>query len=81
MKEKFNIKKIKDFVNENLYYKVSAKSWNNVSFAFEQLIYNIMEKQNEVKGNPNKVLRGKEGRKTTDLQDFYYDKDLKKISW
>ena len=70
--------KIKDFVNENLYYEVSAKSGNNVSLAFEQLIYNIVEKQNEEEGNPNKVLRGKEGRKTTDLHDFYYDKDLKK---
>jgi small GTP-binding protein len=59
---------IKDFVNENLYYEVSSKTGNNVSLAFEQLAYNIVMKQAEEEGNPDKVIRGKEGRKTYDLR-------------
>ena len=61
---------IKDFLQDNLFYEVSSKNGNNVSLAFEQLAYNIIEKQNEEKDNPDKVLRGKEGRKTTDLNNF-----------
>lgn len=58
----------KEFANENLYYEVSSKTGNNVSLAFEQLAYNIVMKQAEEEGNPNKVLRGIEGRQTQDLR-------------
>ena len=64
----------KDFAELNLYYEVSAKSGNNVSLAFEQLTEGILEKQKEEENNPDKVLRGKEGRKTADLNDI--NKDL-----
>ena len=60
----------KDFAEDNLYYEVSAKTGNNVSLAFEQLTIGIIEKQREEENNPDKVLRGKEGRKTTDLNDI-----------
>lgn len=60
----------KDIAGDNLYYEVSAKTGNNVSLAFEQLMYEIIEKQNEEKDNPDKVPRGKEGRKTADLKDI-----------
>lgn len=59
---------IKDFVNENLYYEVSSKAGNNVSLAFEQLAYGIVMKQTEEEGNPDKVIRGIEGRQTQDLR-------------
>ena len=55
---------------DNLYYEVSAKSGNNVSLAFEQLVYGIIEKQADEENNPDKVLRGKDGRKSVDLKDF-----------
>ena len=61
---------IKDFVKDDLYYEVSSKTGNNVSLAFEQLAYSIIEKQIEEENNPEKVLRGMEGRKTTDLISF-----------
>lgn len=60
----------KDLAGDNLYYEVSAKTGNNVTLAFEQITYEIMEKQNEEKNNPYKVPRGKEGRKTADLNDI-----------
>ena len=60
----------KDIAGDNLYYEVSAKTGNNVSLAFEQLMYEIIEKQNEEKDNPDKVPRGKEGRRTADLKDI-----------
>jgi small GTP-binding protein len=60
----------KAFAEDNLYYEVSAKSGTNVSLAFEQLLYGIVEKQKEEENNPDKVLRGKEGRKTTDLNEI-----------
>lgn len=60
----------KDLAGDNLYYEVSAKTGNNVTLAFEQITYEIMEKQNEEKNNPDKVPRGKEGRKTADLNDI-----------
>ena len=60
---------------DNLYYEVSAKTGNNVSLAFEQITYGIIEKQKEEENNPNKVLRGKEGRKTTDLRDINKELD------
>ena len=68
---------IKEYTNENLYYEVSAKTGNNVSLAFESLAYNIQEKQIEEENNPDKVIRGIEGRKTTDLKE-YNEKELKK---
>ena len=59
---------INDFIFENLYYEVSSKTGNNVSLAFEQLAYNIVMKQAEEEGNPDKVSRGIEGRQTQDLR-------------
>jgi len=60
---------IKKILNEEdkLYYDVSAKNGNNISLAFEQLTMAIIEKQKEEQNNSDKVLRGKEGRKTLDL--------------
>lgn len=71
-KEKERVVKYEDATSvagDNLYYEVSAKNGNNVSLAIEQLVYNIIDKQNEEANNPDKVLRGKEGRKTMDLVD------------
>ena len=59
----------KTLADDNLYYDVSAKAGNNVSMAFEQLTMGIIEKQKEESNNPDKVLRGKEGRKTMDLKE------------
>ena len=70
------IEEIQNIAGDNLHYEVSAKSGNNVSLAFEQLTYGIVEKQKEEEKNPNKVVRGKDGRKTTDLRDI--NKDLAK---
>lgn len=69
---------IKDFMKVDLYYEVSSKNGNNVSLAFEQLVYKIIEKQNEEEDNPDKVIRGLEGRKTTDLKGFENDMKKKK---
>ena len=67
----------KEIAGDNLYYEISSKTGNNVSLAFEQLTYEIIEKQNEEKDNPDKVLRGKEGRRTADLNDINeMNKDL-----
>ena len=60
----------KALAEDNLYYEVSAKTGNNVSLAFEQLAHEIIEKQKEEENNPDKVLRGKEGRKTADLNEI-----------
>ena len=65
----------KALAEDNLYYEVSAKTGNNITLAFEQLTIGIIEKQKEEEKNPDKVLRGKEGRKTTDLNDI--NKDIK----
>ena len=73
---KISYEEIKDFLEDNLFYEVSAKSGNNVSLAFEQLAYNIVEKQIEEENNPDKVIRGKEGRKTLDLAKADINKDL-----
>ncbi len=73
--------KFEDFkalAKDNLNYEVSAKTGNNVSLAFEQLTEGIIEKQKEEESNPDKVLRGKEGRKTTDLNDINKDLQSKK---
>ena len=74
---KISYEEIKNVLKDNLYYEVSSKNGNNVSLAFEQLAYNIIEKEIEEKDNPDKVLRGLEGRKTKDLNDVYNEKDLK----
>ena len=66
---KVNLEEIKNFVGDNLYYDVSAKTGNNISLAFEQLTYGIIEKQKEESKNPHKVIRDKEGRKTVGLED------------
>ena len=66
----------KAFAEDNLYYEVSAKIGNNVTLAFEQLLYGIVEKQKEEENNPDKVIRGKEGRKTADLNEI--NKEQKK---
>ena len=67
----------KEIAGDNLYYEISSKTGNNVSLAFEQLTYLIIEKQNEENDNPDKVLRGKEGRRTADLNDINeMNKDL-----
>ena len=67
----------KEIAGDNLYYEVSSKTGNNVSLAFEQITYEIIEKQNEEADNPDKVLRGREGRKTVDLNDINdINKDL-----
>ena len=71
---------IKKILNEEdkLYYDVSAKNGNNISLAFEQLTMAIIEKQKEEQNNPDKVLRGKEGRKTLDLRDAPPEEDIRK---
>lgn len=50
------------------YYEVSAKTGNNVSLAFEGLAYEIDENQKKEEKNPDKVLRGKDGRKSYTLE-------------
>ena len=71
------LEEAKEIADDNLYYEVSAKNGNNVSLAFEQLTFEIIEKQNEEEGNPDKVKRGREGRKTADLNDInMINKDL-----
>lgn len=74
--KKVEFEEIKELTQDNLYYEVSSKNGNNVSLAFEQLAYSIVEKQIEEENNPDKVLRGNEGRKTTDLKNFI-EADLK----
>jgi len=69
---------VKSLVGDHLNYEVSAKTGNNVSLAFEQLTYGIIEKQKEEENNPDKVLRGKERRKTQDLYDINKDLVAKK---
>ena len=51
------------------YYEVSAKTGNNVSLAFEELANEIDENQKKEENNPNKVLRGKDGRKSYVLDE------------
>ena len=51
------------------YYEVSAKTGNNVSLAFEELAIEIDENQKKEENNPNKVLRGKDGRKSYVLDE------------
>ena len=66
---KVKAEEIKKVVGDSLYYDVSAKTGNNISLAFEKLTIGIIEKQKEEAKNPNKVIRGKDGRKTLDLRD------------
>lgn len=65
---------VQNIAGDELYYEVSSKTGNNVSLAFEALAYAIQEKQKMEENNPDKVIRGKEGRKTQDLNDI--NKDL-----
>ena len=58
---------VKDAIKDKLYYEVSSKTGNNVSLAFEQLIYSIIDKQKEEENNPEKVIRGTIGRHTTGI--------------
>jgi small GTP-binding protein len=75
---KVTLEEAKNLADDNLYYDVSAKAGNNVSMAFEQLTMGIIEKQKEESNNPDKVLRGKEGRKTMDLKEAKNVPDKKK---
>ena len=61
----------------NLYYEVSALTGEDVSLAFESLIEEIEYKQKKEENNPDKVIRGIEGRKATNLKKF--KKKKKKI--
>ena len=70
----------KDLAKDNIYYEVSAKNGNNVSLAFEQLIYGIIEKQKEEEKNPSKVIRGEEGRQSINLSKKKEDLKVPKKS-
>ena len=59
---------IKNFVGNNLYYQVSAKTGNNIALAFDSLTREIIKKQKEEEKNPNKVPIGAEGRKSLPLK-------------
>ena len=74
---KVDSEEIKKFVGNNLYFDVSAKTGNNVSLAFEKLTNCIIEKQKEEENNPDKYVRGPEGRKTTRLNDVQPPKKKK----
>ena len=50
------------------YYEVSAKTGNNVSLAFEGLACEIDENQKKEENNPDKVMRGTDGRKSCVLE-------------
>ena len=58
----------KDFAENNFFVEVSAKAGNNVSMAFEELTNRIIKKQQEEKKKPERVLRGKEERKSLGLK-------------
>ena len=60
-------KKDIESADSHIYYEVSAKSGKNISLAFEGLIKQINKKQKEEEKNPDKVIRGSEGRRTTNL--------------
>ena len=74
---KVTYEEVKEFIQDYIYYETSSKNGNNVSLAFEQLAYNIIEKQIEEEGSSEKVIRGVEGRRTTNLRD-YNEKEIKK---
>lgn len=69
---------VQNIAGDDLYYEVSSKTGNNVSLAFEALAYAIQEKQKNEEKNPDKVIRGKDGRKTQDLNDINKDLVAKK---
>ena len=73
--EKEDIQKI---AGKCKYYEVSAKTGNNVSLAFEGLASEIEENQKKEEKNPNKVLRGQDGRKSYVLD---VKKKPKKKKW
>ena len=64
--EKEDVQKI---AGKYKYYEVSAKTGNNISLAFEELASEIDEKQKKEEKNPDKVLRGKDGRKSIVLEE------------
>jgi small GTP-binding protein len=64
--EKEDVQKI---AGKCIYYEVSAKTGNNVSLAFEELASEIEENQKKEEKNPDKVLRGKDGRKSYVLDE------------
>ena len=70
MDRKVDYEIAKKIAKDDLYYEVSAKTGNNVSLCFEQLTYVIIKKQNEEEKNPDKEIRGIEGRKSTRLSDI-----------
>ena len=63
--------------DSHIYYEVSAKSGKNISLAFEDFIRQINKKQKEEEKNPDRVERGQDGRKTTNLYNPI-DLDIKK---
>lgn len=69
---------VQNIAGDDLYYEVSSKTGNNVSLAFEALAYAIQEKQKNEEKNPDKVARGKDGRKTQDLNEINKDLGIKK---
>lgn len=69
---------VQEIAGDDLYYEVSSKTGNNVSLAFEALAYAIQEKQKNEEKNPDKVVRGKDGRKTQDLNEINKDLITKK---
>lgn len=76
---KVKLEDIKKVLGDDLYYDVSAKTGNNVSLAFEQLIFGIIERQKEEKKKGNKIERGQEGRHTVGLSNEKSgDKKVKK---
>ena len=75
---KINSDEIKSLTKDHLFYEVSAKTGINVTLAFEELTNKIIEKQKEEKKNPEKVVRGKEGRKSWDLKDMKKEQEKKK---
>ena len=73
-----SLEDITTLAGDNLHYEVSAKTGNNVSLAFEQLTYGILEKQKDEEKNPEKVVRGKEGRKTAGLNEINEEAKVKR---
>ena len=53
---------IKNFVGNNLYIQVSAKTGNNIALAFDSLTREIIKKQKEEEKNPNKEPIGPDER-------------------
>ena len=65
-----SIDEVKTLPGDNLCYEVSAKDGNNISLAFEQLTFKIIEEQKKRKREQDVVLRGSDGRKSINLSDI-----------